>query len=136
MTEPVNVTQLLTTKYGTAKIRYTRIGFANTIGDVIELNHHLQKWPELHDRVLEHEFKHLNHKAEDGADLTDWDEKVDKFLVVFVLRHPSTWPQFFPIWIRKSETGEKVVLYDKTLIVLWLVAIIIFAVLLAAVIAW
>lgn len=93
-------------------IEYVDHGIANVIEGRIYMNHRLKAYPELHKRILAHEMEHIN-----GADYTlDWKLKLDGELESFVLKNPSSWTQFLPIWF----VGKKVI-YSKTMLIVWVI---------------
>jgi hypothetical protein len=87
------------------KINYVSHSIANNFGEVIEINKHLLKYPELHKTILEHELGHT-----DVAGFTKHDFKhdvqeinVDQFqLLKFMVLHPKSFMQFLPFYYSKT----------------------------------
>lgn len=87
-------------------------GIASVINGDVYVNKRLLDYPELYKRVMAHEMQHIN-----GADYTlDWSLGKDDELDMFVLKNPSTWTQFSPIWFIDNK-----VVYSKTM--LWLMLV-------------
>lgn len=91
------------------EILYVNYALGNTINNTIYINKILKEDQELHDLVLNHEKKHAS-----GQKNIDWDEPFNSRLFFFILRHPSTWIHFLPVWI----SGRKII-YSKTMAYLW-----------------
>lgn len=92
------------------KLKLVDHGMGYRMGDTIYINRELKKYPDLFNKVYNHELKHLN-----GVEHVDWNEPFDFQLFKFMVTHPSTWINLLPIWI----IGNKII-YDKTKILLWL----------------
>lgn len=80
------------------KIIYINHGIGHCIGQTIEINKALKEYPELHDKILDHELKHLK-----GEKYVDWNSDHPDGLVKFIIKHPSSLTHFFPIWIRNKK---------------------------------
>jgi len=93
------------------RIEFVNHGLANIINDRLYVNKLLLLRPDLYRKVLRHEERHIR-----GESSVDWNEKWDKELFKFILKHPSTWVQFLPVWI----VGRRIV-YSKTWMGVWLV---------------
>ncbi len=88
------------------RIEYINHSLANNMGDHIEMNKNLKKYPYLHDKIMDHE---LGHSSKNGFtthdwkhDLNHWDWKFEKELFWFMLKYPKTLFQALPI--RKKES--------------------------------
>lgn len=77
------------------EIKYSKYGLGNLIGDTIYLHQKLKDYPKLHDIVLDHEIKHIG-----GRKHVDRDEPFNSELMAFVLKHPTTWPHYLPLWFK------------------------------------
>jgi len=89
-------------------------GIASTIGDTIYINRKLQDCPELYQKILQHEQKHLDghsHKL-------DFNEPFDLGLLAWVIKHPSSWIHFSPIWI----VGGKII-WSRIMLIIHLTAL-------------
>ena len=91
------------------EIVYVTYGIGNKIGDKIYLNKALLNYPELHNKVLEHELKHMR-----GDKHVDFKEPFDTSITLFFLKHPSAWCQILPIWF----IGNKII-YCKIMAWFW-----------------
>lgn len=102
----------------TKKVVYVDWGIANSYDDRIELNKHLQFYPELHKQILEHELSHTDEKGFTKKDfaLDLGPQKVNYWkLFKFMCIYPKTFVQFLPI--RKS--GDTIY-YDINMLISWL----------------
>lgn len=91
------------------EIVYVNYGIGNKIGDRIYINKALQDHPELLQKVMDHESKHVQ-----GDKWIDFKEPFDWDIFNFFLNHPSAWCQVLPIWIM----GRKII-YNKTMLIFW-----------------
>jgi hypothetical protein len=102
----------------TKPVIYVDWGIANSYEDRIELNKHLQFYPELHKQILEHELSHTNTEGfskEDFA-LDLGPQKVSYWtLFKFMCVYPKTFTQFLPL--RKS--GDTIY-YDINMSISWI----------------
>lgn len=85
-------------------------GMAYTDGNKIYLNRALKKDGNVLQKIVEHEYKHIN-----GQELVDWKERFDLDIFLFQLKHPKTWVQELPVWIREGKVS-----IDLTRAGLWL----------------
>lgn len=106
----------MTHKTKKIKIKYVNHGLANVINGEIEINKELLKKPELYKKILRHEKEHIK-----GDDYVDFREKLDSDILFFVLKTPSTWSHFLPLWIRGNT-----IIYSKTMMILWLLCLYLF----------
>ena len=82
------------------KIKYIDFGTGNRVGDTIYLYKELKNYPHLHDAVLEHERRHSGRFSmfDFKLDLRNHElSKVKNDWVKFVITHPKTWINYFPI---------------------------------------
>jgi len=94
-------------------IKWTKYGLASTIGNTIYINKKLLKFPGLYQKVLSHEMKHVQ-----GADFTlDFKEPFDLELLVWVIKHPSSWVHYLPVWYFQGK-----IVWARTMLMLWLLA--------------
>jgi|SRR3972149_5007279 len=87
------------------RIIKTKYGIASRVGDDIFISKDLMKYPNLYWAVLDHELEHSSgwtlHDL--WMDLTNKHLKeVNKEYYRFVLTHPKSWTEFFPINIQKG----------------------------------
>lgn len=95
------------------KVVYAKRGLASFFGDYIELNYHLKNNKKLRDYIVKHELNHS--KSFDlGHEFKSINFKIMPSLIYFVLKHPSTWIDFLPIYIR-----NKTFIYDINLTILY-----------------
>ncbi len=102
------------------KIIYRNYGIADRFdNDVIELNKHLIKYPDLHKSLIQHEARHTNNQRFNRKDLehdlsTPNQIKTWK-LTKFIIRHPLSLIQFVPVY----WTKKRGLIVDYNLIVGW-----------------
>lgn len=88
-------------------IKYVTRGLANHFGGHIELHQDLIHYPKLQRAILNHEAKHTEHSwsiKDLFHDLKDDSLRGHRgVLWRFVLRRPSTWYQFLPLYKREGE---------------------------------
>lgn len=92
-------------------IKYVKWGIANRFGDVIELNHHLKKpkYKLLRNWIIKHEISHdegpvtFNDIRLDVVDTFFRPKIIIKEMFWFNIKHPTTWVQSSPIWIRNGQ---------------------------------
>lgn len=75
------------------EINYVDWGSGYKLGRTICLNKRLQDNPSVHDKILEHEVKHVL-----GLKFVDWHEPWDWEIFAWKLFHPSSWIELLPIW--------------------------------------
>lgn len=103
------------------EIRYVKKGVANRFDTHIEMHEDLKQFPDLHNRILEHELKHSD------KGVTKQDIVMDIYsgqslehtvqLLKFMIKRPSTWKQFSPLY--KAEDGK--FYWDMSLLVFYLI---------------
>lgn len=94
------------------QVFYTNKGLGNFYGNYIEINKQLKYNKPLRDYVIKHE---LGHKKEfDILHEFNIDWKIMPSLFWFVIKTPSTWIDFSPLYWRKKE-----IVYDLNLIILY-----------------
>ena len=103
------------------EVVYINHSIANRFSNHIEINENLKKYPELHNQILAHEFKH-----EDGG-FTFNDLKLDLTqriniwqLSKFMIKHPKSFLQFAPIYYSR----KKGFVWDMNLILFYIFLII------------
>ena len=102
------------------KIIYRNYGIADRFdNNVIELNKHLKKYPDLHKSLIQHEARHTNNQRFNRKDLehdlsTPNQIKTWK-LTKFIIRHPLSLIQFVPVY----WTKKRGLIVDYNLIVGW-----------------
>lgn len=109
------------------KIIYNRYGIGNNYGDEIELHEDLKLFPELHDKILQHELEHTDSyfSIKDlKNDLKPLKMKMTTFLF-FLAPRPSTWIQFLPFWYHGQR---KQIVYDVNMILIYTFFLILIAV--------
>lgn len=94
-------------------IQYVSSGLGHRIGNKIYLHKDLLDHPKLHGKILDHELRHLR-----GERDVDINEPFDMDLFRFIIKRPSTWVHFLPIWIQ----GRKII-YSKVMMILWILMI-------------
>lgn len=94
-------------------VTYIDYGVGHTINGKVYMNKRLLHYPELHDKILEHELKHVR-----GEHHVDFKEKADWGIIKFILTNPSAWVQYLPVWIIKGPNGI-VINYDRTIVFMW-----------------
>ena len=102
-------------------IEYVSHGIGNNFGDTIELNENLKKYPELHEKVLQHELAHTD------AFFSKHDLKLDLLncgfdqweMFKFMLRHPKSFTQFLPFYFSRKRGF----VYDVNLCIIYLVTL-------------
>ena len=85
------------------KIEYVTWGLAATFKDRIELNENLKQYPRLHNKILQHELKHLPGRYTIKDLKHDYTEKLDLEILKFMFRHPKTFIQFLPLWVHNGR---------------------------------
>lgn len=92
------------------EVIYQKRGLAHVIDGQIYMHEGLKKWPRLHDRILEHERRHVQGHGimEDIRQPWDWE------LFWFAITTPSCWRHFLPI---TYEDG--VITYSLAMLVMW-----------------
>ena len=100
-------------------VTYTRWGLANRFSDGIELNESLKENKRLHDAILDHEMGHKEtntFKQDLSHDLSPINKLSQKELLIFMLKHPRTLTQLFPIyWSPK----RKQIVYDLNMLIIY-----------------
>ncbi len=102
------------------KIIYRNYGIADRFdNNVIELNKHLKKYPDLHKSLIQHEARHTNNQRFNRKDLehdlsTPNQIKTWK-LTKFIIRHPLSLIQFVPVY----WTKKRGLIVDYNLIAGW-----------------
>tara|TARA_Y100000310_G_C20549460_1_gene747287 strand:- start:24 stop:356 length:333 start_codon:yes stop_codon:yes gene_type:complete len=91
------------------KITLVDYGIANVIDGEIIINRALLKHPKLYDRIIAHEMKHIH-----GERWVDWNDPFDPELFRWVIKTPSSWIQFSPVWIR-----NRTIIYSRVMLLLW-----------------
>lgn len=109
------------------KIVYRSFGIADKFPDnTIELNKHLDKYPQLKKSLIEHEIRHTNNMKFNRKDLEHdlaTRHQLDTWkLMKFILRHPFSLVQFVPIYYHRKRKGWIV---DNNLLIGWVVLIVI-----------
>lgn len=102
-------------------VRYVDYGIANNLGDVIEVNEDLRKYPRLYTAVMQHELKHTDKNSLNYQDfLVDMEEtKINyKELLKFMFKYPRSFFQFSPFYITKGTFY-----YDINMTLTWLFSI-------------
>jgi hypothetical protein len=101
------------------KIKETSWGVANRVGDVVLINKHLVKFPELRYHLIQHE---LSHNTQDDLE----DVRIDiKHLMnqrplliyqrlLFMFLHPKSWVQMSPVFIYENKAY-----IDHSLLIIW-----------------
>lgn len=97
------------------KVKYVRFGTGNLIGDTIYLHRDLKDFPALHFRIESHELRH--YYTDEGWSL-DVKQKPDFRLLRFMLKRPSTWVQWLPVWWYDGK-----IIYSKYLLASWMLII-------------
>ncbi len=95
-------------------------GIADRFEDgTIELNRHLDKYPELKRALIQHEVKHTNNpklnKHDFIHDLSTQDQIRTWDMIRFMVRHPFSLVQFLPLYYTK----ERGLVKDKNLMVIY-----------------
>lgn len=103
------------------QVRYVNYGIANNVVDIggnyIEMHEGLKNFPELHDYVLKHELEHTDNPNFNKEDFMLDVMQVEynyKDLLKFMAANPSSLLQLLPVYMK-----NKVVYYDKNMIVVW-----------------
>tara|TARA_R100001530_G_scaffold112862_2_gene79848 strand:+ start:9023 stop:9397 length:375 start_codon:yes stop_codon:yes gene_type:complete len=100
-------------------------GIANRFDDCIEINKNLRDYPNLLNPILEHEFAHTN------KNISIQDFKLDflmpqaihyKQLFKFMIKHPKSFTQFFPLYWSKRRG----IVFDFNMGVMYLIMISVF----------
>ena len=105
---------------GQLKIIYRSYGIADRFPDgTIELNKHLDQYPDLKKSLISHEVKHTNRKKLNKQDfihdLTTTHQISQWQMMKFIVRHPFSLVQFFPIYYTKRRGW----LLDVNLVVIY-----------------
>lgn len=98
-------------------VTYTRWGLANRFPDGIELNQVLKKNPRLHDSILHHELGHKKDntfKQDYVHDLRPINKLSQKDLIIFMVKHPTTWTQLLPFYYSPKR---KKIIYDLNMVI-------------------
>jgi hypothetical protein len=105
------------------KIEYVNHSIANNFGDVIEMNHHLIDYPDLHKAILDHELGHTKNPKFNSTDFAH-DMKPTKVnqlrLLKFMILHPASFTQLLPFYYSKKWG----ITYDMNLIMVYVILII------------
>lgn len=99
------------------KIKLVDWGIANNFGKYIEIHKDLPKYPELYNKILEHELQH-------GTETFTWKEfvldlKGVKGLIPFMIHRPKTWIQVLPIYYQRGKGW----VFDLNLFIISLITI-------------
>lgn len=108
------------------EIRYVKWGLANRFDDYIEMNIALKEDPKLHNAILDHELGHKksNSFRQDLAhDLTPINKLSQKELLVFMIKHPTTFTQILPFY---WSPRRKKLVYDLNMILIYVVVLSVF----------
>jgi len=100
-------------------IVYTKWNLANRFSDCIELNESLKEDKRLHDAILKHELGHKNDntfKQDFIHDLTPVNDLTQRDVLKFMIKHPRTFTQIFPIY---WSSRRKQFIYDLNMILIW-----------------
>lgn len=101
----------------TKEVIYVDWGIANSYDNRIELNRHLQFYPQLHKQILEHELEHTNKEGfskEDFA-LDLGPSKINYWtLFKFMCKYPKTFTQFLPL-----KKDKDTIYYDINMCISW-----------------
>ena len=105
------------------KIKFVDLGVANRfdMGDyeVVEMNWRLKNYPDLYNRILQHEMGH----EEGGFKFKDLKHDMlsrTPGLFKFMLHNPSALWQLMPIYY---DTDKRKIVYDVSSIVSWLMVV-------------
>lgn len=98
-------------------VYYVKHSIGNNFGSEIELNIHLKEYPELHDKVLQHELQHTDKL------FTKKDLMMDMFskdigsltMLKFMLKYPRSFSQLLPLYWSKKHGF----VYDINLIIMY-----------------
>ena len=104
---------------GKNKIRvlYCKKGLGNNFITHIEIHEKLKYNKKLRDYIVKHE---LGHKKEfDILHEFKIDWKIMPLLFLFVIKHPNTWRDFFPIQFKNKQ-----IIYDLNLLILYSILVI------------
>lgn len=88
------------------EIKLVEQGLANRYSDCIEIHKDLPNYPELYNPILEHELTHTDKKfsfKDLRLDITKTPGINYKELYKFMLKRPSTWVQWLPLWKHKER---------------------------------
>jgi len=98
-------------------VRFVNWGVGNVIDGEIYINRALEKYPDLLEKVMVHEVKHIR-----GEKDVDWNETFSWKMLWFCVTHPSTWCQWSPIWIeaRYTVTVSKSMAFWWTFVLVWI----------------
>ncbi len=102
------------------KIIYRNYGIADRFPDgTIELNKHLNDYPKLKKSLLMHEARHTNNQKMNRTDLMNDLTSLNQLnmieMVKFMVRHPFSIVQIFPIYWTKTGGWS----YDEVSILYW-----------------
>jgi len=102
------------------KVYYVNHGLANNFGRHVEINKLFLTNTPLHDKLLEHELKHVgqNPIRDFFHDFKDGFSKLGLSAFIFSLKHPSTWSQLNPYY--KDRNGERY--WDISLLFFYLIS--------------
>ncbi len=101
------------------KIVYTKWNLANRFDDHIELNEALIKNPKLRKQILKHENAHSDEKftfKDIKIDLANNDGINQRDLIKFMIKHPKTLTQMFPVY---WSGYHRKVIYDINLLIIY-----------------
>ena len=78
-------------------------GIADRFPDgTIEINKHLDDYPDIKKSIIQHEARHSTHKGFTKKDLMHDLSTIDQFsqwqMMKFIVRHPFSVIQFFPVY--------------------------------------
>lgn len=80
-------------------IKLVRWGTAYVRKRQIHINQDLLNHPQIYNKVLTHELKHLR-----GEKRVDWDEPWDWEIFLWKLTHPAAWADMLPVWWHGGRT--------------------------------
>lgn len=101
------------------EISYVKWGLANRFDEGIEMNECLKKNMRLHDAILDHELGHKDQntfRQDIVHDLSPINKLSQKDLVIFMVKHPRTWTQLFPIY---WSPRKKQIVYDLNMLIIY-----------------
>lgn len=101
-------------------IIYRNFGIADAFPDgTVELNKHLENYPNLKKALIQHELRHTSeqrfNKKDLIHDLTTMNQIHQWEMVKFMVRHPLSLVQVLPAYYSK----ERGLVYDKNSIFIW-----------------
>ena len=105
------------------KIIFTDYGIGFKIRNKIYLNKNLKKYPKLYKAVLKHEQEHSDSFTKEDIYLDlegKYLENVKKEYYLFIITHPRSWVQFFPLLI-----VDNTLTIDIIMLTLWIILFVI-----------